>query len=249
LAAVLASKGFRADPGIFDGEDGFPMMIGSDRDNFSQEISALHSNPGHFTVEKVSFKPYPCCRYLHAPLDSLQDALADIPDRNSIEKIEFLVNYEIANDFGRTHPVDAFSCQFNLPHSAAMVIMGVEPGVQWFGDEGSWNHEEPRMWREKVSLSEWDLASQAFRDNGTHMAKAEVTIKGGSRVPGKVVDIAKGEPDNPISEEDLVRKFRSLCHPILGNTVEEILSVIDVLEEIPQAADLIKPLRGNIFTG
>ncbi len=85
LAVRLAARGFRGPRDALEGRFGFFPLYLRDFD----PAPVLHLLGQRFEVERTSLKPFPTCRFTHAPLAALQEALKgralQPPDIDAIE--------------------------------------------------------------------------------------------------------------------------------------------------------------------
>ena len=70
----------------------------------------------------------------------------------------------------------------------------------------------------------------------------EVDLKDGTTLRGET-DLSRGHPGNPLSGEDLKRKFLGLVEPLRGPAAKELLSVIQRFESFDAVANFGKLCR------
>jgi 2-methylcitrate dehydratase PrpD len=131
FAASSGSVGFLD---LLDGDDGLTRMV-----------SAAHPDPSAFTaglgstwmLDDLTFKPWPCCRFMHPALTALRALIGERPsDISRITRIVVKTN-PLANSsrFRNPNPRTFASVQFSYPHVVAMLLLGIEPGPAWFAPE------------------------------------------------------------------------------------------------------------------
>jgi hypothetical protein len=84
-AALLAREGARGPLDVWDGEQGFGRMIGTDRWAPGAAAADLGST---WYVDRRGFKAYPCCRHAHAVVDAALAARAELGvSADAIERV------------------------------------------------------------------------------------------------------------------------------------------------------------------
>lgn len=214
-AALLASKGFQGSPTALDGPRGFWVMAGSDRCDFDHMLRGLGDS---YQILRTSFKPYPCCRYLHGALDAFSTAMSARPEDASISEIQVEGFAHIGRHYMNPRPLTMIDAQYSLPYALAMTALGFVPGPRWF-DSDALNDSRVASLASRVRFT----ASASFE--GERAYGARVTIV--TRVGRERAEVAfpKGHPANPLTQEALNHKFHSLAEPVLGRAASEALRV------------------------
>ena len=241
LSAMLARDEFIADTTIFDGEDGFWIMASSDRCNYD----ALQERLGTWHTPKVHTKPYSACRHIHPTLDAVSAILQEahlLP--GDIEKVEVETFYEVVNDYSFL-PSLPFDVVFSAPFLVALVLHYVPPGPDWLSD-AYLNNETIRQTAGKVVITEWEEASRLYPLVNRELMSRVRIIETGGKVHEKMVRIPKGDPRNPMSEEELFKKLDMLTTPVLGKEKTErlhdvIMYGLEKLDSIGEIVALLMP--------
>jgi len=142
-----------------------------------------------------------------------------------------IATYPVAISFcgSQGMPETAEAAKFSLAYSTAMAA--------YFGDASEDRYVQSVVANEDIRR----LASRiTSRSNGKweaaypHKRGATITIKSGKGDAYTVeVLLAKGEPENPASDEEIVAKFRKNADGQDGNTIEAMLKVMLSLEQHP----------------
>ncbi len=231
LAAVdLAAAGFTApidlfdNPSLFDGET-LTADLGRD-----------------WKIERTYFKPYSCCRWIHAAIEAglaLQASHGIDPRAIDGIKVEsFARTLQLNNE---PHPRTLEAAQYSVPFCLALALLEGEDSLLPMG-EGALSHRAVTALAERVSV---ELASDLdAMFPGRVPARVEIGVQG--RVYSASVLAPKGEPSNPMTPADLEAKFRTLAGPLLGDArAELLLSTIQALED-NDAAPLLRQLAEPI---
>jgi 2-methylcitrate dehydratase PrpD len=239
LSALLSREGFIADTTIFDGEDGFWIMASSDQCNFD----AIRESMDSFYTLKIHTKPYSACRHIHPTLDAVSAIVKENrPAAEQIDKVEVQTFYEVVNDYTFL-PSLPFDVVFSTPYLIALVLHDIPPGPDWFKEEHLRNKAIRKIAR-KVSIAEWDEASKLYPIvNRELMSKVQITEKSG-KAYNKTVRIPKGDPRNPMSAQEMFRKFDTLVTPVLGaekskHLYKKIMEELECLKNVKEITGLM----------
>jgi 2-methylcitrate dehydratase PrpD len=229
LAADLYAVGFRGEVGGL--QTAFGQILGE-----SFDASALVDGLGdRYEIMRGYFKPYSGCRYTHAAIDALLGLLSESPvNGESIESIE-VATYDIAASLGEPEPQTPLAGRFSMPYVVAATLTLGSAGPEAFLPE---------------SLSDPDILALASRvivtedPNYTALTPAKrparVTIRfaDGSLRENTVMG-SKGDPDQPMTAQELEDKFLQLVDPALGsNQAADAWDQLGHLEMLPDLEGL-----------
>jgi len=248
-SAFLAARGYPASRTVLEGEKGYWRMIASDR-NAPEELLGAELRG----VRELSFKPYPCCRWLHAAMDAAQLALkADPRPVARLAAVGLETIALVAGTFGNRRPLSMVDAEFSAPHALACLLRGVAHTEWWRAEtrEGA----EAQALMDKVSVREDAALSAAFLAGGRNVNRipARVTLSwdDGSR-QSVLVDFPMGAPGrphygqagDPLDEAGhMQRKRRALL--ALALEPSSILAFEQAVASLPAAANLraiVEPL-------
>ena len=234
-STFLAQNGFEGPMDLFEGEEGFWRMAGSDQCKFEVLTERLHDD---FKIEQIAFKPYPSVRWNHSAIDGM----LEIVRRNDlrIEDIENVVinSFYLAvhHPFDVVHPKDSAQAAFSTPYCVAVAVAGVPPGPEWYDEK---LYKDPRIMRlaERVKLVEDKEADRNYPE--LQLAKVKVRARGKSYEAR--VECPKGELKNPLSQEQLENKFRQVSKPYMSEKkVENIVRLVNDLETLENINELTR---------
>lgn len=241
MAVELAKRGFTGPADIFDGDQGFWRISSSDSCEFNIFTGGLGKN---FEILNVAFKPYPCCRYIHASLDAcLAIQREDSVDPCDIKKIKVKSVSRLTEwkpfDFNDP-PRNMVEAQFCPAYDIAVALFGIPPGPNWF-TSGTMNNQDILKLASKIQVLPDDEADRISHEEHRLTAKAYMETSKGN-YEHKVTS-AKGEKDNPVTKEWIENKFRNLASKVLSkNSVENAIRTINNIEEIENVKNLTKQL-------
>ena len=203
LAAYMAMAGFRGANDAFSGEAGFFAQM-------TQEVdySKLIRKPDDsYCIEDVYFKPYAACRYCHPSIEASIKLRKDHNiDYRNIAKID-VVTYSLAvKHHDHVDIPNLSSAKMSIPYSAAVSLVTGSGGASSYTDKYVFDREIIGL-AHKVHVSSDEEYSAQFPRKS--MARMTITMNEGL-VYSTIIDLPKGEPDNPLTDSDLCDKFKSL---------------------------------------
>ncbi|MBR3636492.1 MAG: MmgE/PrpD family protein [Lachnospiraceae bacterium] len=195
----LAKSGFigHADP--LGGRGFFKMMTG--KEDVELKPVLLNST---YAIQKSYTKPYASCRYTHPAVEAAI-YLGHSVKPEDVESIE-IKTYDLAVS-GHDH-VDiagSYSAKMSIPYATAAGLMFGRAGLQEFSEEVVRGNQILNLTK-KVKVESDENLSALFPG----IQAAEVTIRTKDGEWRKRVDFPKGEPENPLSEQEFRDRYDSL---------------------------------------
>ena len=234
-AALLAESGFLGPSTILEGEKGFFRMAGSDQYSPETLIAGLGKQ---FNILRVYFKPYPCCRWIHAALDGVGEILQRHGWKEAeVERVEIGVAQEVLADLNDYSPQNLVDAEFSMPFAVALVLLGVSVGPRWH-DPALIHSPRVLATMRKVTLRVDPEMQRLFTDK--RAVGAVVRIFGiGSALETVRVDCARGSEERPMSDTELEAKFRLLAaEAISEGSAEKAIALINDLEHAANLTEL-----------
>ncbi len=216
LSALLAERGFTGAETILDGEEGFLKAM------TDINCKKIGFNMNVFRILEIYFKIYPVCRHLHSSIDAILQIINENNQNLEIEEIqEITVNtYKIASEHDNYHPRSIEALKQSLPVSLAIAVLKNELSLD------NLNLSKDKKVIEEISKKIFIEYSEDFDLLYPDKRPATVTINTNSGLYEKSVDLAYGEPENPLNKTDIIKKF----HDLNPNVEIEVLERIDDLE-------------------
>jgi 2-methylcitrate dehydratase PrpD len=224
-AAMLAAEGFRGPSTSLEGRDGFLSTYSRDA-NPEMVTRDLGQT---FEILRTSVKPHACCRYMQTPIDALSGLARQHDIRaEDVARIEVAVLEAgwplVCEPGGRKYsPESIVDAQFSMPFGAAIAILYGDGALGRFTME---NIQRPEIRRlmEKVVLTKDPRIEVGFPSEWA--ARVSVRLKSGVEYEGYVRH-PNGDPENPLTWDELIAKFRSLAGAVLpADRCDEIVAAI-----------------------
>ncbi|KLU60708.1 2-methylcitrate dehydratase [Peptococcaceae bacterium CEB3] len=226
LSAMLAQKGFTGAKHILEGEKGFIRATAGE-----YELSRITDGLGKgYKILENCIKIHASCRHTHHAVDVVLE-LVQKHDINpgQVEKI-VVKTYPIAIDItGNFRPDSLYAAKFSLPFCVALAVNERKVGLNEFSLA---NLRDPMMQSvlERVELRE-DPALTALYP-AKWPAEVEIVTTDGRKVCGRT-EYPQGDPENPVTQEQLMDKFRTLASiHYEDEVVEGLLLAVNQLEDV-----------------
>lgn len=238
VAAVdLAAAGFTGPKNILTGDFGYYRLI-EERGNPAAAAAELGSR---WMITEVAHKPFPSGRATHGILDAcllLQREHGFAAD--DIAGIDLTVPPLIKHLVGRPPKTDMGINYARLcaRYVLACAMHGGDVEMSDFTSE-AYRRED----RQRLAQSTEMTVLDAGDPNALVPIGAEITLKDGSKLRRQVSDMY-GSPENPLSEEAHLRKFRRNCADGRGDMPEDAIeAMIDRVERLEKLSDVAEIAR------
>lgn len=201
IAAQLAPHGFTGAKLILEGPLGF--YKGMCPDGSPERL--LEDANAPWLIHGVSFKPWPACRHTHSTIDAVL-ALRDGIAPGNVRRIVVSTYRDAVAICDNPDPHTPVETKFSLQHASAVVLARGTPTLADFDTPAA---EDPVIaaLRAKVELREDAAYTRPYP--ARFGASVQVDLADGRGVSREVPD-ALGDPENPLTPEQLCGKARML---------------------------------------
>ncbi len=228
-AALMAAKGFTGSARALEAPRGFLSVLAEDADG-----PAVTRGLGQrWEMLDVAYKPYPCGVVIHAVIDACLDLrVLHAINAAQVTRVEAMVNPLTIMLCKNPAPRDGLESKLSIAHSVAAALTDGAAGVAQYLDE---RVSDPALvaLRKKVVLCE-DPAI------GKEQARVNITLADGSRHELSV-EHARGSGGRPLSDAELISKFRGLASGVLSPArIDAALAVWQSLETCADVGELAR---------
>ncbi|MFH1933060.1 MAG: MmgE/PrpD family protein [Pseudomonadota bacterium] len=229
LGAILASVGYTGPTTVLEGNFGFCGAYGK-RDSLEEAFDGLGDS---FEIENISFKPFASCRFTHPAIEGVLRLKAEKEiEPSEIEEVLVKLSREMYRgvmwpEERKYKPETVSDAQFSLPYCIAAAL--IRGGVLLSEFSSDCIHD-PELLElgQRIRAEVCPQCEAVFPDQTRQVV--EVTMKDGQKYTYQA-DYAKGDPENPMTKEELHEKFIRLASPVLGeSSAYNVLQIIDNLE-------------------
>ncbi|MBI2180183.1 MAG: MmgE/PrpD family protein [Deltaproteobacteria bacterium] len=262
-AALLAEKGFTADPAIFEAPRGFcDTFFGKGACDYEKMIADI-GKPFFLESPGLGLKMHPCSapQFLAAdaalhlkrehnlkmhPCSAPQFLAADAAlhlkrehkiDFAEVAKIEVRIPPERYQRHYHAEVKTGLRAKFAVNYVVALALLDGKLEIATFTDEKA-NQPQVQDALSKVNV----IVDESIPEPGPY-CPVSVELKNGTR-HSYTARIAKGDPRNPISESEVLDKFRGNARTVISEKQsEELINAVRNLEAIENVNSLVSLLR------
>lgn len=240
-AVLLARTGYVGVANILDNPLGFWTMVGSDR---YDRDTATRNLGTEYLILQDTLKPYSACRWLHGTLDAVERIM-------KAEHAQAMPNVRSVTVRGPKHlasfdhrdPQTLVDAEFSLPYTVSQVLLGAVPGPDWFGGHRLQDPVSADLSR-RVSVVVDPELEALYRDTLIRPVVVSVVTEDGRRLEQRV-DYPKGDTMNPMTVEEVWRKFTRLVSPVFGpDRAAQIWETVQHLDSMAQVSGFLSSLAG-----
>ncbi len=242
LAALLAEKGFTGPEHVVDGKEGLAHCLGPE-----WKLQILTDGLGaSWRITRCGMKAFPTEALTHTPISAVLDLVKEHdlkPDQVEKVHIRSLARAaDILADPSKYDPQTKETADHSLPYviAAALTDRRVTP-LQFTPEKIM----DPiiRAQLRKVEV----VADPEIEKVFPELQRVIVTIRttdGRSLV--RQLDYPKGDPRNPLSDQEIAEKFTALAEPVLSAKArQQVMDTVWNLEKLDSVGRLMDMLRAG----
>ena len=203
VAAEFAKLGWTSTPIVLEAGRGFFQAAGGGYD--AAAIDGKLGNPWTFTFPGVSIKPHPSGSLTHPGMGLMLELIRKHDIRpQQVAKVKVGTNRHMPNALIHHRPRNELQAKFSMEFCMAILLLERKAGLAEFTDHVV-NRPDVQRMIERIEFGVHPEAEAAGYEKMTTLIDIELTD--GRRIGGRA-DFGKGSPANPMSDEELVAKFR-----------------------------------------
>ncbi len=229
FAAMLADAGVQGPTESLEGQNGWFHAV-------TDEIHEEFLKGGdHLLLHDCYFKLYPSCRHTHCGIDAAI-ALHGRVEPSSIKSVNVNIYPSAIKLAGIKIPKDQDETKFSIQYTLTCALLNGAYGIA--------DMDPPKLSSdvleliEKISL----IGDPTMEDRATGIrgARVEVILNDGSREDETVL-IPKGDPENPLTRNDILDKLRSCAK---GQATEgTLMKLVDRISNIKGDKQFENPIK------
>ena len=235
-AAMLAERGFGADPAALHGRYGFFSVFA----NQNPPLLPL-GEPFELLASGIIFKPYPSGAPTHAAVDAALALRKRIGgDVSRIRRVTCLVHPWNAMTLREEEPRDPLQAKVSLRYCVAAALRDGELSYRHFSAEGIADAGLAAL-RRLIDVR----TAEDLPDNNEFPAEVRVELADGE-VLAERREVPPGGSTRPLTQDDVLARFRSCAAVALDPTAtERIIEKVQRLEELQEIESLCADLEGQ----
>jgi 2-methylcitrate dehydratase len=240
-AALLAKEGFTGPERVIEGEGGFAQSTVKRQ----CDLDKLRKNDGRPAIMDVIMKVHP----VNILSGSVADCVLSLVQKNAI-RAKDVVRVKVwvsaateahTNDPVKRHPKNKESADHSTPFIVAMAIIAKELTPSQYS---------PKYFADPLVNSLIDKvemeADPEFKDQKFLGSKVEIELTSGAKFEERV-DFPKGFITNPVSDDELIAKFRSITaqsgRQVDEQRIDQIVDAVFAFDELDDVGALMSLLN------
>jgi 2-methylcitrate dehydratase len=243
LAALLAEKGYSGPEHVIDGKEGLAQCMGPE-----WKLEILEEGLGEgFRITACGMKAFPTEALTHAPISCTLDLIKEndlAPDDVEQVHIRSLARAaDILADPTKYDPRTKETADHSLPYVIAAAVAERQVTPLQFTNEKIMD-PTIRAQLHKVKV----VADPEIEALFPELQRVIVTIRAtDGREFSKQIDYPKGDPRNPLTDEEIEEKFEALAAPIMpAEERQELKEAVWNLENVASITELMQLTRAAV---
>ncbi len=218
-AALLAKRGYSGPEHVIEGKESFIHCFEKFGGKF--DLSLLvddlpKDNKSEYRITKCGMKSFPIEALSHAPLSAMMKIVKEKslnPSEVKEIKVEVIARAaDILGDPAKYRPTSKETADHSLPYSLAVgLVDGMVTPLQF--KQERIDDESLHQVMDKVKVLPNDEFESLFPEY--QPSRVTITLENGSTYQERV-DVPKGDPRDPMSEEEIAVKFNALGEEVVG---------------------------------
>ena len=196
FAALLAQQGVQGPTEALEGPNGWFHAV------TPQVHEEYLRGAEHLLLHECYFKLYPSCRHTHCGIDAAISIHRKI-DASQIDAVRVYIYPNAIKLAGIRLPKDPDETKFSIPYTLACALLTGKYGIA----DMDVSQLSPALLALIDRIEMIPDPSMEDRSKGVRGTRVEVLLKDGTKVV-ETVQVPKGDPENPLSREDIVEKLR-----------------------------------------
>jgi len=238
LATMLAQKGFTGPTTIIEGHDGFVEAIM----NGEYDVSKLANISGKFAIRETCIKSIIADFSSHGHLTATLNLVKENDIKpEDVAEVRITTSKRCAEHTGdpvKKYPKNKETADHSSYYLTAIAIMDRQIGPDQFTPEKFQNPKVRELIDKVILKGDPDL------DKARPAGLSEIVTKQGKKYQCRV-DYPRGHARNPMTDEEIVEKFKSMASKYMGN--DQMRQIIHTVFELDKLDDIGKLNRLVVF--
>jgi 2-methylcitrate dehydratase len=242
MAALLAEKGYTGPEHVIDGKEGLVHVMGPE-----WNLEILEDGLGNgFRITQCGMKAFPTEALTHAPISCTLDLVKEhdlSPDQVARVHIRSLARAaDILADASKYDPRSKETADHSLPYVIAAAVAERQVTPLQFTDEKIMDPTIRAQLRKVEVVADPEI-EKLFPRLQRVVVRIDTTD---GRSFEKTIDYPKGDPRNPLTDEEIEEKYHALAAPIMSRERRQTLAdAIWKLDQQPSITVLMAMMRAD----
>jgi|SRR5882672_716019 len=247
MAALLARKGFTADPEAFEHKQGFFRLFGAEHYDAARALDGW--GDWEIVVPGASYKLYPCCYSTHSAVEATLNLVRRHGpfDLRAVARVDSLTHPRSLAHTDRADPGSPLEAKFSVQYCVARALADGKVVLEQFEGDA---HREPAVRELLRRVHAAPYTGKLFDEDDPFDAEVTIMMADGRRYSEKVDRPLGRTSDNPIPDEHMKAKFENCAGRVLGPAaLAAACRAIESLEKLGEVRDLMALLDPAAASG
>jgi 2-methylcitrate dehydratase PrpD len=204
LAARLSAIGAEGPPSVLEGRFGlYHAFVGHEGIDLEPQLADLGSR---WETPRIAYKPFPACHFIHGSLGATASLLPELSPDDVDEIVVTVpaagVSLVLEPAAAKVAPRTEYEAKFSLQYSTAAMLVHGDVGVRSY-TEAAIADPRVRKLAEKVRYETKEFPSYPAAFPGG----VRIRLRGGRLLEAEL-PYQRGGPENPMSPDEVLAKFR-----------------------------------------
>ncbi|MFH0845301.1 MAG: MmgE/PrpD family protein [Pseudomonadota bacterium] len=239
MLTLLVSKGADGPKGILEYPTGFCYAFSED-----PRIEKIGAGLGEsYEITSNGLKAYPSILISHASIQAVLELIKEHNIRSSeIVRISLTISHTAKGQGQNYDPETPLAARLSIPFCVALAALDGEVSISKFTKERLHDTQLREMMK-KIEIQSDPSLNTRYPETLASIVELETRERGLFRTE---VIYPKGNIKNPMSRDDVIKKFKTLCSAsIPEKRSEEILKMLFELDQLDSIQGLADLLRGQ----
>lgn len=233
FSALLSKKNFTGAEQILEGRRGFFQAMSDEYD----ENKITFQLGETFKIMENSFKIHASCRHTHHVMDILVPLLKEESLQSADIKKVTVKTYQVAIDItDNPDPSSIYAAKFSIQFCTALALLTGNGNLENFNEETLWDKDIRALMR-RIYVHKDEAIHATYPEKWG--AAVEIMLQNGETIT-RETDYPKGDPENPVTEQELVNKFIHLTSALSNAQQQQIIEGIKQLETLSSVTHLME---------
>ena len=236
-AALLVREGFTADAQALEAQQGFFNVFNGPGNFDADKIFENWADPLDIVDPGLGLKQFPCCGSTHAAINCMFELAGDQGLKpEDVNRIEVLAHPRCLPHTDNPDPQSGLEAKFSMQYVTARALTDGRIGLDHFEGK-AYADPGPRKLMALIGVGGHpDMAADSENQLG---AEVIVTTRDGNKLSARIDHQIGRGPANPMSGDELWRKFRDCAGRALpAERIRPLFEMLENLEAVRSMTDL-----------
>ena len=250
MAALLARKGFTANPDAFEHKQGFFRVFNGAGNYDAASVVASWGTPFDIVAPGASYKQYPCCYSTHA---SIEAALSMVRDHGGpftageLARVDSWTHETRLMHTDRPLPNSELDAKFSVQYCVARALLSGKVVLEHFEGDA---YRDPVIRDLLARVHAAPYTGKQFAPDDPFDAEIKITLTNGRTHSAKVDRPLGRASDDPIPAAQLRAKFENCAQRVLtpqaAAAAARTIEAFENLESMRSFTALLEPAEENV---